>query len=82
VAETAISKTVSEFYPKKCHIPNVESSRDVRRRNRDDEVAGWLHLAISGKFRLKELLLLPPVVPSGFNNLKIVSDTVLVKLSR
>jgi hypothetical protein len=47
----------------------VESSGDVGRRNRNDEVAGRLHLAIWSKIRLEELLLLPPVVPGRFDNL-------------
>jgi hypothetical protein len=45
-------------------VTNVESTRNVGRRGRDDEDTLGLDLTVGGELGLEETLLLPPIVPS------------------
>lgn len=56
----------------------MKVSGDVWRRLYNDEGALWLHLAILGKFRLEEPLLLPPGIPRRFDGDRVIGFVLRV----
>jgi hypothetical protein len=59
-------------------MPDMQGARDVGGWNRYDKVTWFLDIAIGSKIWFEEPLLLPPVVPCRFYNLRYVGFAMSV----